>query len=179
MPWQAFLGCSYCPNQPRKEKISRLLPPLASRLASAGWSDGSRRCSAEAECWTECSGSQQLRPDGGDCGRTLWGRLRRRCCTQTGETAPKKAAPTHRPGKGWGAVAAPFNSLLHTPTTPETQPPNTPGVTQLCQRCPGFCAIAAVLGLNARRPLTVTRHSPPAHCCPSSAGWEDDPVMVL
>ena len=48
----------------------------------------------------------------------------RRCCTRhTAETAPKKAAPTtHRPGKGWGAVAAPFNSLLHTPKpTPQAQ----------------------------------------------------------
>ena len=68
------------------------------------------------------AGSQQqqarrwgLRPHRVLCGA---GRSRR-CCTQTAETAPKKAAKRqHRPGKGWGAVAAPFNSLLHTPRDP-------------------------------------------------------------
>ena len=49
----------------------------------------------------------------------------RRCCTRhTAETAPKKAAPTTstQTGQGLGAVAAPFNSLLHTPKpTPQAQ----------------------------------------------------------
>ena len=74
----------------------------------------------------ECSGcEEQLRPDGGDCGRTRAGSSAPPLLHQThgAETAPKKAAPTtHRPGKGWGAVAAPFNSLLHTPKpTPQAQ----------------------------------------------------------
>ena len=50
----------------------------------------------------------------------------RRCCTR--HTVPRlhrkklRQLLAHRPGKGWGAVAAPFNSLLHTPKpTPQAQ----------------------------------------------------------
>ena len=60
------------------------------------------------------------RPDGGDCGRTV-------CCGAGSAAAAAPRRPRlhrkklrqHRPGKGWGAVAAPFNSLLlHTPRDP-------------------------------------------------------------
>ena len=100
LPWLQLLADS------ANDKVGflDLSAPSCSSVKSAGGSGGSRRCSAEAECWTECSGSEQqqarrwgLRPH-----RVLWGRLRRRCCcTQTAETAPKKAAPTQT-GQGLG-----------------------------------------------------------------------------
>ena len=50
------LGCSCRLIQPKKRlDFSTTVSPPCCSVKSAGGSGGSRRCSAEAECWTECS----------------------------------------------------------------------------------------------------------------------------